>query len=109
MLKPDPLSSSHEGPHLIRPYDTEVFTIFWSTNGGWFWDSAIGIHGPFRTSCLAYTHAKGELLPPVVVPRPKWHSYNPRQLPTIYANVEIGPDFVVQWTVMPGLQHIWHW
>lgn len=83
ILQPDKLSSSHDGPHLVRPYDTAVFTVFWSVGfiPGWFWEADGGTFGPFRTSCLAYLDAKGELLPPVVVPRKPYSSYNPRHLP----------------------------
>lgn len=112
LLQPDKLSSSHEGPHLFRPYDTAVFTIFYGPTDvlqamflpdeGWYWegpeaDSLEDIHGPFRTSCLAYLDAKGELLPPVVKPRPRWHSYNPRHLPSIYGEVEFGRSYVALW------------
>lgn len=98
ILKPDKLSSSHEGPHLVRPYDTAVFTVFFHTykdhsyldphdpradrrDTGWYWESSTEWDGPYRTSCLAYLGAKGQLLPPVVVPRKPYSSYNPRHLP----------------------------
>lgn len=94
ILQPDPNSSSHEGPHLVRPYDTAVFTVFWSASpseAGWYWETSGSgnVYGPFRTSCLAYLDAKGELLPPVVKPRPKWASYNPRHLPSIHGEVDL--------------------
>lgn len=104
ILKPDKLSSSHEGPHLVKPYDTAVFTVFYGPTDilqamflpkeGWYWEGpnaqdVTDIHGPFRTSCLAYLDAKGELLPPVVVPRKPYSSYNPRHLPSIHGEFDL--------------------
>jgi hypothetical protein len=85
-MTPNPLATSHEGPHLFRHSRPEHFVVFYNPGEvlvlyediyyppGWYWEGAGEWHGPFSASAYAYMDAK-EHKPPL--------PHNPRHLPVI--------------------------
>lgn len=71
-MTPDRNATSHEGPHLVRLGAPDIFVVFWGPTDtiqaiffpvrGWYWEEPNAfelehIHGPFRSSVLAYVDA----------------------------------------------------